>query len=218
MQVECGVVAGIRPRLPSRVGTLVLPYTAALQTQRHNPRLSTWHKVNCIGAGSGHIFTWKSWVFEVRYIGFQILTVKVGVSAIDFQTRVGGRAAQVLVRKQIRAPKKGWVQPVNAFQPHVLKRSIISDYTRQSGTPHVFHRYRVWTHQDVLEYGLLSLAAQVLDLSLTSWSKPQEPQMEEMCFPQFLLQTSGLFPSSASVHPSGFVLSVHAACSPLLQR
>lgn len=55
----------------------------------------------------------------------QILTVQVGVSAIDLQTLLGGNVAQASVCEQRKAPGKGRVQPTNAvsFQPHVLKHT-----------------------------------------------------------------------------------------------
>lgn len=59
-------------------------------------------------------------------MGLQILTVLVGVSAINFQTVLSGSVAQALVCEQREGPGEGRVQPTNTVssQPHVLKHSI----------------------------------------------------------------------------------------------
>lgn len=61
----------------------------------------------------------QSWVW-------QVLTVKVSVSAVNFQNVLSGGATLASVCEQRKSVGEGRVQPTNTLpsQPHVLKHSI----------------------------------------------------------------------------------------------
>ncbi len=71
----------------------------------------TYLRKSNLRAFTQHLFYIKTWA--------QILTVEVSVSALNFQTVLGGNVVQASVREQRKVLGEGRV----SFQPHVLKHS-----------------------------------------------------------------------------------------------
>lgn len=117
----------------------------------------------------------------------QILTIEVGASAVEGQAVVSGDVA--LVCEHMRAPKKGWVQPVEALQPQVLKHSIYQ-----------------WSHRPHRRFYTADL--ELFDSQHRCWTSPLQntgtPNGRNV-LALFLLHHGGLFCSTAPVHSSGFV-------------
>lgn len=118
-----------------------------------------------------------------------MLTVKVGISAIYLHAVLGRSVAQASICEERKAPSEGRVQPSNTvpFQPCILKNIIlISDYMWHPEPTHTHSRtvgcelWMVRLQEQLLKIILFTCSTGV-GSAFTSWSKPQEPQMEEMC-------------------------------------
>lgn len=195
--------AGIRLLVPSRVGTLFLPYTAALEGERKRSCVSKSNlKWTCTISESAlllrdvdiylrksNLEAFTSCCFFYWNMSLQILTVKVNVSAINFQTLLSRSVARASVCEQ-RAPNESRVQAADPFQPHVLKHSIDQwlHLTPQDRTH--FHtsgsELRVVKVQTFcFQRRSLSLAAQVLDLSSPSAPSHRNPKWKKCVSPVF---------------------------------
>lgn len=122
---------------------------------------------------------------------YQALTVQVCVSAIYFQSVLGRSVAHVWVCKLRKGLGEGRIQPTRtvSFQPCVLKPywSVIPcDEIKQCEITHNNIWIRLLHHRCWITV-------------FTSWSKPQEPQMEEM-FPRFYYITVARFLSEPGLN------------------
>lgn len=199
--------AGIRLLVPSRVGTLFLPYTAALEGERKN---------NCMSKSN---LKWSCTVSESTLLvrDVDIYLRKSNLEAFTFfwvefaDTYCQGQCFcdqfSNCAQRERGSSFGLWAEEgsewkpgsahgyLSASCPETQYWSVIAcDTTR----PHTFPYSRIRTLDRQGAHNLLSKTIFFTRSTgagsvLTSWAKPHEPQMEQMCFPSFYHITVACF-------------------------